>query len=227
MKKIITLIFLCLFCIGCEAKYELVINEDLTVEESITGLEDNEFYGQYYKSTKERVVGFLTETVDDYLNEIGYLKTFVDYGDLAGALVNKKFSSIDEYFEKSESYTQFYDDWDYTIKNGVVTISLKDQLLRNEDSIDRYVIDTCDVSITLPFKVKKSNANHIDKKTNTYTWNLDDETAQDIYIKFDTTKKANYDNSNYLSYAIIIIVLIAITALIYYIYDKNKLSNEI
>lgn len=227
MKKVIILIFICLFCIGCEAKYELTINEDLTVDENITGLEDNEFFGKYYKSTKERVVGFLTETVDDYLNELGYVKTFIDEGDLAGALVSKKFSSIEEYFEKSQSYTQFYDDWDYSIKNRIVTISLKDQLLRNEDSIDRYVIDTCEVSITLPFKVKKSNASHIDKNTNTYTWNLNDKEAKDIYIKFDTTKKASYDNSNYLSYTIIIIVLIAITVLVYYIYDKNKLNNEI
>ena len=183
MKKLI-LIVICLFCIGCEARYELTINGDLSVTEKMTGLETDTFYNQYPKSTKERVIGFMTETSDEYLNEVGYIKEIVTEDNLTGAMVSKDFSSLEEYFEKSQAYTQFYDKWEHNIKNGVVTLSLKNQLLRNEDSIERYVIDNCDVSITLPFKVNKNNADLIDESTNTYIWKLNDSEGKDIYIQF-------------------------------------------
>lgn len=227
MKKIIILVFMCLFCVGCQAKYQITINDDLTVNEDITGLEDESFYDNYYKSTKERVISFMTETKDEYLNEIGYSKQIVSYGDLTGALFSHKFSSIEEYFEKSEAYTQFYDKWHHEIKDGVVTISLENQLLRNEDSIERYVIDECEVSITLPFKVKKSNADSVNKNTNTYTWNLTDDESKDIYIKFDTNKIATNKENKYIDYLIIGVIFIVIGFVITVIYKKSKLNNSI
>ena len=228
MKRII-LIFLCLFCIGCEAKYELVINEDLMVKESITGLEDEDFYDQYYKSTKERVIDFMSDTKDEYLEEIGYSKQIVTENDLTGALFVKEFSSLEEYFDRSLAYTQFYENIDYKINNGIVEINLKDQLLLNEDSIERYVIDNCNISIVLPFKVKSNNADYVDKKNNTYTWQLNNEESKDIQIKFDTGKIYEYKESNvdYVSYLLIAILIFGILYLIYYVYEKNNLNNKI
>lgn len=227
MKRIILLISICLFCIGCEAKYELYINEDLSVTENITGLEDDDFYNNYYNSTKERVIDFMTDTKEEYLNEIGYSKEIVTENYLTGAMMSKTFSTIEEYFEKSEAYTQFYDEWDHSIKNGVVTISLKNQLLRNDDSIERYVIDNCDVSITLPFKVRKSNADLVDRSTNTYTWNLNDHDSKDIYIKFDTKKRFDEKESNVIFYLVIVCVVTCVAAIIYSMYKKNKINNEV
>lgn len=229
MKKIILLIFICVFCFGCKARYELQINEDLTVNEDITGLETDTFYNQYYKSTKERVINFMMDTKREYLDNIGYSKKIVNEDNLTGSTVSKKFYSLEEYFEQSEAYTQFYENFDYKIKNGVVTIDLKDQLLRNNDSIERYVIDSCDVVITLPFKVKKSNADYVNKETNTYTWSLDADTQKNIYIKFDTKMGADLkDNSvSIISFGIVGIAVIVIIGIIYFIYDKNKKSNEI
>lgn len=226
-KNVIMIILICLFCIGCDAKYELNINEDLTVTENITGLETDTFYNQYSKSTKERVIDFMTDTKEEYLNEIGYTKEIVTEDKLTGAMVSKTFSSIEEYFDKSKAYTQFYENWEHSIKNGIVTIRLKNQLLRNEDSIERYVIDNCDISITLPFKVKKSNADLIFEETNTYTWELNDKESKDIYIQFDTTKTYEYESKNYISYIIIVILTIGVLIVIYNFYIKNKINNEI
>lgn len=228
MKKLM-LLFLCLFCIGCEAKYELAINEDLSVKESITGLEDEDFYNQYYKSTKERVIDFMSDTKDEYLEDIGYSKKIVTENDLTGALFVKKFSSLEEYFKRSLAYTQFYENIDYKINNGIVEINLKDQLLVNEDSIERYVIDNCNISIVLPFKVKSNNADFVNKKTNTYIWELNNEESKDVQIKFDTNKIYEYKeiNKDYISYLIIIILIIGGLYLVYYIYNKNSLNNRI
>ena len=227
MKKIMILVFICLFCIGCEARYELNINEDLTVTENITGLETDTFYNQYYKSTKERVIDFMSDTKDEYLDEVGYSKEIVTEDKLTGAKFSKTFSTLEEFFEKSEAYTQFYEEWNYSIKNGVVTIRLENQLLRNEDSIERYVVENCNVSITLPFKVNKNNADSVNKSTNTYIWNLNDIEGKDIYIKFDINKKADYKESNYSTYLILGGLVIGIIIFIYIIYNKNKLNNEV
>ena len=59
MKKNALLIMILLFLVGCEARYNITINEDLTVDESIVGLENNEFYERYYNSSKERVINFV------------------------------------------------------------------------------------------------------------------------------------------------------------------------
>ena len=69
MKKKIILILLLFLCFGCKAKYNILINPDLSVEENIIGLENEEFYERYYKSTKERVINFVVYTVNDYLEE--------------------------------------------------------------------------------------------------------------------------------------------------------------
>lgn len=227
MKKILILVFLCLFCVGCEAKYELIIDKDLTVQENITGLEDDAFYNNYPKSTKERVIGFMTETKNEYLNEIGYEKNIVNIGDLTGATFSKEFSTIEEYFGKSQAYTQFYENWSYEIKEDIITISLENQLLKNNDSIERYVIDDCEVSITLPFKVKKNNADSINKKTNTYTWELNGSKGKDIYIKFDKTEFASYKENKYIDYIIIGLILLVIGIVITIVYNKNKKNNEV
>ena len=204
MKKIKILILICLFCVGCDAKYELNINDDLSVNENIVGLETDTFYNNYYKSSKERVIDFVSETKKEYLNEVGYSKEIVDIDNMTGAKFSKTFSNLEEYFEKSEAYTQFYENWDYNIKNGVVTIKLENQLLKNDNSLTRYAIDNCTISITLPFEVKKNNADVVDASTNTYTWRLNNVDAKEIYIKFDTNKEANYKKNNYISYLLII-----------------------
>lgn len=226
MKKKLILIILCLFCFGCEAKYELTINEDLTVNEAITGLEDEDFYNNYYKSTKERVISFMTETKDEYLNELGYSKQIVNQGNLTGALFSHKFNSLEEYFEKSQAYSQFYEEINYEMENGIVDIKLENQLLKNEDSIERYDIDNCDISITLPFKVKSNNADSVDKKTNTYTWNLNNEKGKDIKIKFDTNRIYKYKDFNMAPYLISGIVVFCGT-IIFILYRKNKKNNKI
>jgi len=227
MKKKILLILIFMFCMGCEARYELVINKDLSVTEDMIGLESEEFYNNYYNSTKERVIGFMTETSDEHFNEVGYTKKIVTEDNLTGAKVSKNFSTLDEYFEKSKAYTQFYENWDHTIKNGIVTISLENQLLRNEDSIERYVIDNCKISITLPFKVKKSNADNVDKKNNTYIWELNADESKDIYIKFDTKKEVSYDQVNYTSYMVVGCAFCCILIVIYIFYNKHKLNNKV
>lgn len=227
MKKIIIIIILSLCCFGCKAKYQLTINEDLSVLEEIVGLESDSFYENYPKSTKSRVIDFIIETKKDYLNEVGYSKKNIIEDELTGAKVNKKFTTLEEYFEKSKAYTQFYDSWVHKIENGIVTIDLQNQLLRNENSIERYLIDECDVIITLPFKVIRSNADSIDKKTNTYTWNLNDQTQKKIYLKFDSQQFYVYKESKYTKYGIIIAFVILIIIISYLIYKKNKKNNKI
>lgn len=225
MKKFILLILLCLILTGCKAKYTLNINEDLSVEETMVGLEDEEFYKKYYNSSKDRVIEFSTIFYQDYLKKYNYEKEKVVEGEYTGQKVSTKFDTLENYFSSSEAYKQFYKEWKHDIKDGIVTIELKDKLEKNGNCYDRYIIDECDVSVILPFKVIEHNADNYDKATNTYTWKIDIDEPKDIYIEFDTNLLKK-DSFMYIVYIIIGALIIAAVAFLTIYFKKNKEANK-
>lgn len=225
MKKIFILCVLSLLLFGCKAEYSIKINEDLSVDETIIGLEDEEFYSKYYKSTKDRVIDIVTIRNEEYLKKFNYTKEKVVEGVYTGAKATTTFSDLQSYFNSSEAYKQFYSEWKHSIENGIVTIELKDKFEKNGNCLDRYIIDNCDVSISLPFKVVKNNADNYDKNTNTYTWYIDIDEPKDIYIKFDTTKVAK--DMSYITYiGIGSIFIVAVFILIKVYINKSEKANK-
>ena len=225
MKKFSLLILLCLILTGCKATNVLNINEDLSVEESIVGLEDEEFYKKYYNSSKDRVIEFSTVFYEDYLKKYDYKKEKIVEDDYTGQKVSTKFDTLENYFSSSEAYKQFYNEWKHEIKDGIVTIELKDKLEKNGNCYDRYIIDECDVSVILPFKVIGHNADKYDKTTNTYTWNINIDEPKDIYIEFDTNLLKK-ESTMYIIYIIgALLIIAAITFIIIY-FKKNKEANK-
>lgn len=225
MKKYF-LLLLILLCFGCTANYNLKINEDLSVEESITGLEDDEFYSKYYNSSKSRVVNFVMATKEDYLNEQNYNIKETSDGELYGATVSKTYSSIEDFYNNSNAYRQYYKSWKIENSDDIITISLEDKLEKNGNSLDRYMVDDGTVSITLPFKVIENNAEKYDKKSNTYTWNVNSSDDKDILIKFDSKKliSSQYD---FIYPIIIIFIVLVILFLILMFIKKYKHRNKL
>lgn len=194
MKKILYLIIILLTISGCTARYQLKINEDLTVEEVIVGLEDDSFYDNYYNSKKSRVVDFVMATKIDYLKSENY-KIEKKYEDLLyGATVSKTYNSLDEYSKNSIAYKQLYNSLVINKDNDIIEISLSEKLPKNGQSNDRYVIDEGKIEIIVPFKVVEHNADEYDKDTNKYIWNVNSSNDKNIYIKFDSSKKDNKNN---------------------------------
>lgn len=226
MKKNFLILLITILCFGCTANYKLKINEDLTVEEIITGLENDEFYNRYYNSTKSHVVSFVMATKEDYLKEQNYNIKQISQENLYGATVSKTYSSVEDYYDNSNVYLQFYSSWNIDNQNDIITISLKDKLPKNGNSLDRYMIDNGTVSITLPFNVIENNADKYDKKSNTYTWNVNSSDDKDILIKFDS-KKLISSQYNFIYPIIVIFIVLVILFLILVFIKKYKHRNKL
>lgn len=226
MKKHFLILLVITLCFGCTANYKLKINKDLTVEENITGLENDEFFNKYYKSTKSHVVDFVMATKEDYLKEHKYSIKETSQNDLYGAIVSKTYSSIEDYYSNSKAYLQYYNSFNINNENDIITISLKDKLPQNGNSPDRYMVDNGTVSITLPFEVIDNNADKYDKKKNTYTWNVDSSNDKEIFIKFDSNKLLS-EKFNFIYPIIFIFIAFVALFLILFFVKKNKRRNQV
>lgn len=226
MKKFIIVLFILVLCVGCKARYELNINDDLTIDEVIVGLEDDSFYSKYYKSTKSRVVNFVLATKQEYLDNLNFKVTELSEDKLYGASAKKTYSNFDDYLANSVAYQQYYEKLNIENNDGIIEISTDGKLNRNTQDFRRYVVDEGTISITVPFKVLENNADSHNK--NTYVWNVDSGRGKNIFIKFDSNKKNNKMNYDILLFGIICVVIIIGVFLSINIYRNKQLNrNEI
>lgn len=226
MKKYLVIILLVFFCFGCEANYKLEINKDLSVSESIIGLEDDDFYSHYNGRSKDWVIEAILWNVREEINSNNYKIESVSEDDLYGSQIYKTYSNIDEYFNSSTAYLQLYDTFNHSNDDGIITIELKDKLPINNDSLTRFKIDSAKISIKVPFKVLENNADSFDKNTNTYTWNINADDSKEIYIKFDSKDYIGNVRNIYLLIGIGVLVLSGIVFMIVAFRKKQKSINK-
>lgn len=220
MKKLVYLLLILIFISGCTATYELTINDDLSIDETIIGLESENFYNQFYDS-KRKVADKVKSIFNEYINQNEYVISDIEKDNLYGLSISKHYSNYKEYLEKSIAYIPYFNSLDIIEDNNKITISLKDKI--NDDSFsNRYIVNEGKISIIVPFKVIKHNADSYDRLTNKYTWNFDltDKTKSNIYIEFD--KKILVNNIYLYVIGLSIALLIAFILLIYFIKKRKR-----
>ena len=223
MRKIILCLFCIFFCFGCTAKYNLKINDDLSFEETITGLEDENFY-DYFVSSKSDVINSVLSSYKGYLNSQSYNITSKSDDSLYGASAFKKYFSYKDFLNNSKVYVPYYENFNVSEDNGIITISLNNKIIDDNFS-NRYIVDDGEIVISLPFKVIDNNADKVDKKNGKYIWNFDLKEDKDIYIKFDS--KNNIKKDNYFAIIVGIIFILSLFGFIVYkIYKKKKLVKD-
>ena len=227
MKKYILLLILIFLTVGCKAEYTIKINNDRSVEESIVGLENEEYYSRYPRSSKKRVIRFTTALVNDYLEKNNFTREIITNGDYTGERVKSKYKNLKDYFSKSKAYEQLYETFDSDINGNIVTISLKNRYPKNGNSVDRFIINDCKVKIVLPFSVKEHNADYYNESENSYTWNLNIDDSKEIYIQFDTGKNIKTNFNKYIVYSILGIVLLIVLIIFIKFYTHRKSQNKI
>lgn len=224
MKKILLILFSVFIITGCTAHYELKINDDLSIEETIIGLESDEFYNNYFNSSKERVVDFVMATQMDYLKENKYDIKNITKDLMYGSKVTKKYANLDEFHSNSIAYKQFYKSFNLTDKDGIIEINLSDKMGKNAQDPTRYVIDEGTVNIIVPFKVLEHNADNVDLSNNKYTWYVNSSNDKTIYIKLDSNKKANNGDLYIILGSLLLIGLL--TYIIIQKYKKSQLVKD-
>lgn len=226
MKKIYIVLFIILICCGCTAKYDLKINKDLSVSESITGLENDKFYN-YFSVPKSKVIDLTVAPYRSYLEVQKYSRNEFSENSLYGATFSKKYNSLDDYVKYSSIYRQYFDNLDIKNDNNIISISVDNPLGANANFSNRIIVDEGTISIVVPFKVLENNADKVDKRNNVYYWNFNSSKANKIFIKFDSKKNADGGNLNFKVAIVSIVILSLGIFVVYRIYrKKNNQRND-
>lgn len=232
MNKKILLIFigLLILCSGCTAEYTLQINEDLSVSESFTAMEDAEFYNAYENTSAQKVIGFILEPNLEYLNQNGFVVSQILRSKEAGVKVDNTYSSIKEYKEKSKVPEQLSSEWSYVENGDEITLSIKGSFLHADQSQDGlYSIDKAQVKIIVPFEVISHNADSYNSDNNIYIWKFDESNEEkEIKITFNKIKKVEKELPiPYIIIGIVIVIILIIFVSVSNFIHSNKGRNDL
>lgn len=226
IKKILLLIIITFILTGCSTNYNLKINLDGEVSESIKSEVTNSILEDQSKSKDEKKK-YLEELIKFFDSELEYDDIVVN-DDNAIINISKNYIDIYDYLDNSKSYSYLFKSMDYKLDKDTVTITTEPTDYETENKTE--------ITISLPYKVISNNANEVDEKTNTYTWIIDDKTdTLEITFKtgltnlytYNLLKLAKYANiSSWLSVLVFIIILFIIIFIIYMIIKLTKMTKN-
>ncbi len=223
MKRIKRLLLLSslMLITGCTAKYNLIINDDLSVSDEITASETIKYYDENYSLYDRNTA--ITNLWDNMSSIFDYSRhyTYKINDNNTGIVAVSEYSSLQDYINRNSIYKQYFEKIDFSLNDDIITIKTSGDFYPYvEQDPERFPIDSFSLNIKLPFKVLNSNADLIDG--NTYTWHINKDTKEkSIYLEFDSSKKvASVDYKMLITITVIILLIIGI-----YIY-YNKLINK-
>jgi hypothetical protein len=228
-NKIILLILVTLLFSGCTVNYSLYINDDLSVNESVTASENS--YDLKTTTGQDPKVA-ASSLYDLYkIKGVKYDISTVSDDSETSSVVTSSFDSLEDYQEHFKS--DIVNEVSVTNKDGIITIEYKQDVPLTEYASKALIYDSIEVNIEVPFKVTKHNADSV--KGNTYTWNIKkDGELKDIKITFNSketnlSKKINIlgffeINIKYSVLFVVGLIVIAL-AIVGLVYRKSKKNN--
>ena len=219
MKKIVVLIIFVLMLTGCSVKYNLVINEDLSIQEEAKLTGTDEFFQNYYKTTRTSVLKSNLEVYKDILDESSY-EYEVKEESYPYVLTTNTYSNVNEYINNSKLFNDYFDEIKYTEDGDIKKIETVGFNENNPDDPNRFNVKDLTIAITCPFEVTDHNATEIDKNTNTYYFKLGEKGETKILFEYDVSKKYSVEN-NLLRTLIICLVAIVGVWISVAILNKN------
>ena len=220
MKKIVLLFFIFIIT-GCSVKYDLIINEDLTITETASLTGTSEFFDNYYKTTKKNVLKSLLDIYQDILVENKYEYELKEDNAIPYVLVSKKYNNANEYTEESILFNDYFDDVKYSEDGNIKRIETIGFKPNELDNPDRFNVKLLIISIKCPYEVINHTAIDVDSSTNTFYYELDSEHDK-ILIEYDTSQRFNPNKDLVRTIIICILVIIAAWITVVYLNKKNN-----
>jgi hypothetical protein len=228
-KKIILLMLVTLLFSGCSVKYNLYINDDLSVNEKITASENSKSLRTNTGETPKTAANSLFELYK--IDGVNYSFSIVEKETNTTGMASTSFKSLEEYEDYFKS--DIIKEVNISKKDSYITLDFKQDVALSEYASRSLIYDDIEVNIEIPFKVTENNADSIDG--NTYTWNITkDGKLKDIKVTFNTNETRNSRiidlgffkiNVKYsIALAVGIVLILLVIALIVYI--NNKKNNR-
>ncbi len=241
MKKLkfLIAIFIVILLSGCTVKYDINLNYDGTIDETINLNIPNSSLNFYESNSVGSYLNSYLESYDNVIKFGGYEYETSFEKDRSVIEFNRQNSNVCDIFIKNPFYKYLYEDvtceeneYYYVLKNESVLI------MNNEFEGKEFVINNFELRLTLPISAEEHNADQVDG--NTYIWKYDENTTdKDIYIKINKTaleeNKKDIERQNeekerqkvIITVSIVvgvIIVLALISLILYKKYKSNKLE---
>ncbi len=222
--KICIFIFVIFMVSGCSADYNIKINDDLSINDSGYGNPTEYIYEDASISLEDRVRNVVRSNIDT-LNELNYKYSVLDDGELLKFY--NEFKSLEDYKKNNKYvYQQWFKNFDIEKNNGIFTVLANDFYPYNTQDLDKLVIENLNINITLPFEVLETNADIIDDKNYTYTWQIDEETKdKTIYLKFDSNNNLKKEKNNLYLVVFITILGLIMLYIVYSFYRVKKINK--
>ncbi len=181
--KLVLMCLMLLILTGCNAKYTLTINDDKSSKEKLIIAD----YEKYYDDS------LIPEIINDtfnYSKDVSYYsnkyltieRNMKEYVNLYNNSQIKKYFGNVNISENKISFEPDYDKCIFLFSDGGDYDENGKKIVSN---------DKIEINLTIPFKIKTSNADKINN--NTYTWTYDiKQCNKELYIEFYKSKVSTY-----------------------------------
>lgn len=214
---------------GCSVDYNLNINEDNSISESLIAKENKNRIESLTRLKDEQALSYMINMYKRNIDNEKFITNIDD--DLATVTATSTYNDINEYKDVFKS-----DLFDLHIEkenNKVKLIAYQKELLSN-DSSSTLMYDEVNINIYVPYKVLENNADSI--SNNTYTWNIskdsDIKVIELIYdegsLKDNLNIKINNKTYN-INYTLIAVsgIILTVLIIVLIVFVKNKKNNII
>lgn len=229
MKKL-KLLFLCLsifLLCGCTIQYDITIDENLGMDESMLISETPEFYQNYLFSTPKEVSEMVISVYKEELDTLNYSYSITDTGKTT---MTNHYSSYLNYINQNRIFNQFFEKILANENDNVITVYNEGEFYPyTEGNPNYFQVDKIDINVKLPFKVLESNADKVDKNNNIYTWTITKETENKSFLlKFDKSKKVftSTQKINLIVISIFVLLIGGLAFSIFWIYKRYQQINR-
>lgn len=225
-----------MFLTGCTIKYDLVIDSNLKVKETISIKEDNSILNVNNKNLEAVPKMFFAQykSMEDYKSY--ELIDEIHTDNETGAIIESKFSTFEQY-KKSMPYAFLFSKVTVTEAYNYVSVAYTDfnhGFFTNAIDPNKGDVNDIEVNIRFHNKVTEHNAESCNDVTNTCTWRLGkDASTQMVSFTIDTDSK-RYDIifKDFITNNLVTLIIIGSLALIgivayFSVINKTRSSNKI
>lgn len=230
VKKIRLIIMLMLVFLvsGCSVEYNLVINEDSSINEEIIASEKTNRLESMTRLNGEQACNYLYNMFKRDSDTSGAScseKNSITYG-----TVRAIYTDVDDLASKFKS--DIFETVEVLKNDDEITITATQKEELGGDAGTTYIYNNIEVNITVPFEVVENNADSVSK--NTYTWIIEEDekvkTIKIVYKDKELPNRANIkisDNKYNLRYEYFIIgaIVAIILGIVVFVFIRSKKNN--
>lgn len=232
IKSLVMVFFIFMIC-GCDIKYDIRINQDMSVDDKINVVFPTAYAEFYFQEPKEYVNNIYKAKSEEF-GISGYSVKSEIGDDESTAYLNSSSASIESYINNSP-LKMLYENINVSKENGDIKIKMTKMndvfsTIVNYDAM--FVLEDFDVVFTSDYLIEDANCDSKNLVTGEYVWSFKKGTLGKT-IEFTLTDNKNYSAIVFgkIGYLILPIILLVILLICYIIYSNFKkkvmIVNEI